>query len=229
MGLKESGLRGSLRSVSTGVPAIPDEQDLHAHYDFSQEDGSLPITDQTGNGRDIVNGGYSGVSADINGVQAGEFDGTSDGVYTDQFASNLSPPYTYAYVAELNDPPNNELSIPVNSQFESTDLAQFIHRTDSLNTVQMGYGDILRGGSEFDTLVTGIFSSSGSLRTMGVERDTGDTTGQSAEAVEIGSRGGGTDRNFDGKFGELLVYDGDKSSNIGEIEGYLADKWGITI
>ena len=51
MGLKEPGLRGSLRSVSTGVSAIPDS--VLAQFDATQDDQSLgsitSIPDQIGN------------------------------------------------------------------------------------------------------------------------------------------------------------------------------------
>src|SRR6056297_2933679 len=52
-------------------PDIPDS--AIAQFDFREEDGTIPITDQTGNGNDLDSGSYSGVTASINGNQAGEF------------------------------------------------------------------------------------------------------------------------------------------------------------
>ena len=39
MGLKESGLRGSLRNVSVGIDAIPDQENLQTQYDLVEETG----------------------------------------------------------------------------------------------------------------------------------------------------------------------------------------------
>jgi hypothetical protein len=44
---------------------------LIARYDFRKEDGTTPVTDQTGNGNDLTNGSYTGVEATLGGEQAG--------------------------------------------------------------------------------------------------------------------------------------------------------------
>ena len=51
MGLKDSGLRGSLRSVSTGVPAIPDSE-VYLHDDW----GDNRLTDREDSGTTTYNG-----------------------------------------------------------------------------------------------------------------------------------------------------------------------------
>jgi len=44
----------NVSGFSSLTPSIPDSEDLHARYDWAEEDGSLPVSDQTGNNNDCV-------------------------------------------------------------------------------------------------------------------------------------------------------------------------------
>lgn len=87
-GTYEFKINGQLLSIKlTDSSAIPDSEDLHARYDFSQYSGDSGFSDLIGNGYDLTNGSITSVSESINGVQAGEFDGADDGVWSDSFSS----------------------------------------------------------------------------------------------------------------------------------------------
>ena len=78
MGLKESGLRGSLRSVSTGVTDIPDsEADQKLAHRWVLDDVNGTVEDRAGSA-DGANNGVTSVSGDFAGGSAGDGDGTDD-------------------------------------------------------------------------------------------------------------------------------------------------------
>lgn len=102
MGLKTGGLRGSLRNVSTGVPAIPDSDLLHELHDARElglSDGSSVSTfpDESGNGFDLTAGTAptfkTGV---INSEPIVRFDGVDD--YLDNSFTQLSDPVVWGFV-----------------------------------------------------------------------------------------------------------------------------------
>lgn len=213
-------------------PATPDSEDLHAHYDFSKEDGSVPVPDETDNGYDLDQGAYTGVGVSINGVQAGEFDGTDDTVYLGASSFSDITPATFAMVFEPTSTPD--------------DTDQFVYLADNSDNFGLRkregaweWGDvqnnnIAEGGSvnTEPTLLVGTLSSSGVLRVNGSEVASGDTVG-SRSLTEYGFASRQpyqNDRNPPVNWGEILVYPDERSSSqISEIESYLSDKWGITI
>jgi hypothetical protein len=199
---------------------IPDSGDLQARYDFSQEDGSLPIADQTGNGYDLT-GSYSGVSADINGNQAGSFDGVDD--ETSATWTSVSEPNHIFAVFEYRglSPFANNIMISDPSGSEQ------IYET---NAWAMYNGSVVSGGTSDTSPHVGAWLFDGansSLRIDGTTLATGDPGSTPLEGLRLGSVGGNLYANV--KFGEILVYRSDRSGNYSEIESYLADKWGITI
>jgi hypothetical protein len=55
-------------------------------------------------------------------------------------------------------------------------------------------------------------------------------TGDPEHAFRVGGNLGGNGQYYDGAIGEILVYDvRHDDTTRGEVESYLADKWGITI
>lgn len=202
--------------------AIPDSGDLQAHYDFSEEDGSTPVTDQSGNGHDL-SGSYSGVSRDINGVQAGDFDGTDDNL-TVSFSAESQPNHIFI-VAQADSISGNE------SPFDAdTAVDQLIFATGSSNNWAINSGDTVEDGSA-DTsavIISGLYNgASSAIRVNGVE-STGNAGTASLDGISLGARGDGTNP-FDGTIGEVLVYPQDKSGIVSDVESYLSDKWGITL
>jgi len=210
---------------------IPDEQDLHAHYNFREYSGTSNFTDLTGNGFDLVNGSITGVTETINGVQAGEFDGVDDTVFTNTFA-NIPQPVTVFLVCRL----------------DARDTT--IHRVTQLSTNGMHFG--FDGRNDFDEwtvfiggegsrpqgssdktvkLLTVLYDDSNSIiRENGVLTGFGGFSGPDMDAVGLGSGNPAFDGQFwDGAIGEVLVYPSDKSAIFSEAESYLASEWGISI
>ena len=78
MGLKESGLRGSLRNVSVGIDAIPDsEADQKLVHRWLLSEDSDPFEDSESDA-DATNNGTTQVTGDYAGGAAREGDGTDD-------------------------------------------------------------------------------------------------------------------------------------------------------
>ena len=218
------------RSLVDGeeISAIPDSGMLHAHYDFSVEDGSLPVEDQTDNGYDLDQGEYSGVGDDINGVQAGVFDGTDD--YVQGSSDTLSEPNSIYFVTEAGSQsadnyPFDGASIGnVNSHNFRVQSGDNI---DMQNDIQGG--DITNSPS----IITGIFDSGDSiLRQDGQEVASGSISSEDIEDITIGGPGDVASRDdlyYDGKIGEFLIYEDDDRDRINDVESYLSAKWGISI
>ena len=233
MGLQTGGGRNirGLRNLSS-ISAIPDSEDLHAHYDFREYQSSQTsgFDDLSGNGHDLNNGSISGVTESINGNQAAELDGVDDSVWTDSFLA-VDNPYTIAYVADLDSDSATEFNVAVNTN--DSDATDIDHRSDPHNHIlaedDTDPDDNLIGGSETDNLVVHLRDADGNatLRVNGTEVDTG-SQGADMDLIGIGSRNPrDNDRFFPGAFGELLVYPMDKSDSFGEIESYLNGEWSL--
>ena len=205
---------------------IPDSEDLHSRYDFSEEDGSLPVTDLSENGHDLDNGDYTGVAEDINGVQAGEFDGVDDGVWTS--VSTVSEPITVAFVADINSDDTFQRAVKLQDGPDG-DLRSSADPSGDWEIESEG--DDIQGGDVFDKLVIAHFDGGeGVLRVNGTEVANGDTP-ITMDGINIGSRQIEDESSgyFEGAIGEVLIYDSNKSDIFDDIESYLSDKWGISI
>ena len=100
MGLKEPGLRGSLRNVSVGIDAIPDSA-IH-QWAFDEGSGST-ATDSAGD-NDLSISGASWVSNGFEGGFALDFDGTDDNA-TGSFISQLTGDneFSFAFTVDLDN------------------------------------------------------------------------------------------------------------------------------
>jgi len=209
------------QTVFTAGPSIPDSADLHAHYDFSLEDGSAPVPDQTPNGFDLT-GSYSGIGRSINGVQAGEFSNDSLSV---SFTAE-SQPNTIAMVAKLDFVGELEF-------FDGGSSFNLIRAENDgpFFNLEAGSGAEGLDGASADTNVhvfVALFDGTNSLLRIDGSQFSGDAGSNSLDGVTLGSRNGGG-FNHDGLIGECLVYTQDKSSIFSDIENYLGSKWGITV
>jgi len=204
-------------------PEIPDSEDLQARYDFSEEDGSTPVTDQTGNGHDLT-GSYSGVGASINGVQAGKFDGTDDSLSTTWGA--ISEPYHIFVVARV-DSLGRQYLLDGGSEYDHS-----IYPWDpgsEWRIYQGGNSDVADGGTFYNTnphLLNALFGpGTDYLRIDETDVNNGDTGSSDSTGLTLGMQGGGG-FHIDATVGEVLVYSTDKSSIETEVESYLTAKWG---
>jgi len=225
MGLTSGGARpGGLRTVSTF--GLPGAADIVARYDFTREDGSLPIEDRSGNSNSLPNGAFTGVSASINGKQAGDFDGSNDGV-NGSFGT-------------VQGQPNHVFMV---FQLRTTDNFRGIFDADA-NRHKIGTGssvfDVFAGSQLTDGssdtsphVINVLFDGSNSkIRLDGTQKASGGLGAQDLDGVTLGQQAAnaGVGANYaDVKIGEVVVYQTDKTGQESEIEQFLADKWGITL
>lgn len=212
---------------TTVFGGIPDSGDLHARYDFSEEDGSLPIADQTGNGHDLDSGSYSGVSGSINGVQAGVFDGAGDVVYETE--STIGQPFHVFAAFEFQTASGSSGTVFMYDS-AALDNVGFGVRTNSAEYRIASGGSTLNGGAA-DTnphVASGLHDSTTVLRVDGSQNVSGSTGSSGLDGLALGELWSG-DKHAHVHIGEVLVYPMDKTSKQSDIEQYLADKWGVTI
>ena len=231
MGLKESGLRRSLRNVSVGIDAIPDSEDLHARYDFRVEDGSLPVTDQTGNGNDLDSGSYSGVGVDINGKQAGLFDDDNDDAIFGDFSALSQPNHIFASFELVSDP--NDNSFIYDSQGGAFDQAFGPGRDNGAYGAVAGSAIVTEQlGDSGDIVVSSVlFNGENSSIDLndGTATASGDAGSETLDGFRIGSASRGDTVDYTNvKVGEVLVYSDDKSDSEQEIIDHLTQEWGPT-
>ena len=239
MGLKESGLRGSLRSVSTGV-GIPDSEDLHAHYDaasFDLNDGETITAwpDETGQQGDVTGQAtYVSDSAEYNGP-AVSFDGTDDGLTTldNEVGSgtqweSLPDPFHIFLVSVSFDSSSSDsrfVEFPGSSSyiFRQPD-GDGAFEVNSNNNITASFFD---NNAHIHTYVGG---SDAKYRIDGSEEGTS-STNRSLDGLSMGGSEGGADGNrTEGEIAELLIYDRELDTDTeSQVEDYLSDKWGIPI
>lgn len=243
---------------SLEASVIPDSGNLHARYDFSQEDGSLPVTDQTGNGFDLTQGSYSGVGATINGVQAGEFDNVDD-VLTAATASDWTFLHDGSqfsvYIVISNDAVGDEYeSILGTSDISGSQVGYSVARDNrsgvgSSDRYNAGFqngagnpqlliqedGELPSGNSILATRhETGASPEHEARRNGTVAGSASDgtayATGDPEHPLRLGGNLGGNGLYFGGEIGEVLIYETHHDDTTrNEVESFLSDKWGIAI
>ena len=208
--------------------AILDEQDLHARYDFSEYSGTDNFADLSGNNNDLINGSISGITENINGIDAGEFDGDGDSLWTDSFTDIL--PATISVVMKVTGSALDNHGII--ATFDS-DFAHIEWQGDPDDNWRISRGDALNGGDNIDIrLLTAVVTASGDsiLREDGDQTASGDSGSREWNINIVGAAGAGVEeRPFEGAIGEMLIYDSDKRNSLSDIEAYLIDKWDLSI
>ena len=209
----------SARSLS----AIPVLGLLH-QYDWS--DGSTTtstVPDLAGD--DDLTGGFTDLNATINGVQAGNFDGTADSV-SGAFSSSVAQPVEIYSVTETSN--NGDAQIITTGTNNNNITAKRFDTTDF--GYQLNAGDNINGGSaasnDPELLTTRFDGGSSLLRVNGSEELSGPAGTNGMDGLVV-SR---DDLPVDGAVAEVLVYDPTVSDySRSDVEQYLADKWGITL
>lgn len=203
---------------------LPESGLLH-HYDFSQASGSGTVEDLEGDAD--LTGSYAGITEEINGVDAGYFNGSQN---LQAPFSDISQPYSVYVVFTLlsgeDDGSNNHIVASENSKQD------WGLRKDGQDDWRMEAGGSLKagGGDTDDHLWRGYYDGSDSTFTFeGNEVASGDAGGNSMDGLTVGSAG--DDSNYSEiRVGEIAIYDPDDSGYTEEdIENYLADKWGFDL
>jgi len=211
-----------LRSASS-LSAIPVPGLLH-QYDWS--DGSTTtstVPDLAGD--DDLTGGFTDLNATINGVQAGNFDGTADSV-SGAFSSSVAQPVEIYSVTETSN--NGDTQIITTGTNNNNITAKRFGTTDFV--YQLNAGNNINGGSaasnDPELLTTRFDGGSSLLRVNGSEELSGPAGTNGMDGLVV-SR---DDLPVDGAVAEVLVYDPTVSDySRSDVEQYLADKWGITL
>ena len=232
MGLKESGLRGSLRNVSVGIDAIPDSAVLR--YDPSQL--SLTDGDNVATRTDQI----SAINADgsatfksniYNGENAVRYDGSSDThtVPASEF-STISQPYT-VILAIPEAAQRSERETIVGRESSSDNSASVRWDGGNSNSWQLNGGSVMTAGStQAPLILSAIFDGANSAIRENQTETTGDAGTESIESLSIGSLDGSL-RYADFDSGEVIYYNGDlrETNDISNEEQRLAEKYDIPL
>ena len=216
-------LNATQRAVLSSGIAIPVLGLLH-QYDWS--DGSTTtstVPDLAGD--DDLTGGFTDLNATINGVQAGNFDGTADSV-SGAFSSSVAQPVEIYSVTETSN--NGDTQIITTGTNNNNITAKRFGTTDFV--YQLNAGNNIKGGSaasnDPELLTTRFDGGSSLLRVNGSEELSGPAGTNGMDGLVV-SR---DDLPVDGAVAEVLVYDPTVSDySRSDVEQYLADKWGITL
>jgi len=212
-------------TVFSATPPVPFQNDLIVRYDFSQENGNTPVSDLSGNGLDLINGSYSGVSRSINGVQAGEFDGSNDRLDTGSFTIR-SQPWTFAMVFDMDLSTTRDQAL-----FTYVDPPDFaVFEWD--NPFRWNGGGAVDGSTNQSVqLIAGTANTTNTnIREEGTQTGTGSIGNRGVDFIALGVQARNNIDYYDGLIGEFLIYDGALStSQFQQVETYLSNKWSIVI
>ena len=229
MGLKEGGLRGSLRNVSAGVSAIPDS--VVVRYDASE----LELSDG-----DVVDSwpdssdnqfGLTGTSEpiyredQINGLPTVHFDGSDNRLEEDSFSQQQ--PCAVSAVVRTNDTGNSQYISDSNGNRQ---IAAIVDGGDTQSGPGAFAGSWLDGGSDPGTnyrVISWIFDEGSSeVRIDGGTDISGNAGGDPADdGIVIGGGSGNATSYLDGEIAEYLRVD--DITDVPDAEDYLSSKWGV--
>ena len=227
MGLKESGLRGSLRNVSVGIDAIPDS--AVAHYDASrdtQTTGSISsIDDQVGDFD--LSGSAELLSSQIASRQTYRFDGTEEMSQDSTMAT--TEPFAWVGVFQIQEDPDSNDGVYVDG---GSNIEFYTQYSDGDFIVGRGGGNERVGGTPTQNVeIVSLIADNNDEVTMRVngsevgsasERE-GDLTG-----LMIAQRRDGS-RNAEIDFGELVILEDYNDGDVESEENRIADKWDVSI
>ena len=231
MGLKESGLRGSLRNVSVGIDAIPDSG-LDHEYDlreesFSDQDTLSSLTDRTGSNNLSASGDPTAEIDGINGNQSVLLDGVDDEFSGGVHNLGSEDEYTVAFVFEMESFDTEA------SEYLVDNGGSYAFNQDDSNewqAVHLGIAAISGGSSDTDPHIAVIAYDGDNwiLEIDGVEvaSDSGVNIDSPSGDLIWGARSSGDNANV--RLGHMLhysqFYDG---SGRSDIYNGLSSDWGF--
>ena len=216
MGLKEPGLRGSLRNVSVGIDAIPDSvgNRFNAPEQLQTQGETVdPWDDLVGSANLTAIGSPTLNEGAVNNVDAIDLDGTDDAYrYDVNLSTDISAPCTIMWAVTIESLPDDDIvTLYRNSGDDTQTISQIIIRTDNdefaLNTREQtggSGGDLSPSTGDFIfTLACG--TDDAILRVNGTD----DATAASADGMTVlESDGTGsfyTDHTRDDRFMDALA------------------------
>ena len=141
MGLKESGLRGSLRNVSVGIDAIPDSEDLHYGWLMDEGTGST-FTDYAQDEEASLSGG-TWIDGDWPGNWAIEFDGAGDYATIENIPIDTDEPLTLEISFRAYDLTRDEHQTIINRGGSFTTNTVYDFRIFPEGPIQVSAGESL--------------------------------------------------------------------------------------
>ena len=225
MGLKESGLRGSLRSVSTGVSAIPD--DALAQFvanDDPQSSGSIStIPDQLADFD--LDGNAEIVTDELNGNDVYRL--TRSDFVQNTSLSDKNQPNAYFMVVKVETSDSNDVIVDGAGSTDANTHQLFKNDDPDEYSLQ---GDIQGGSVSNWDIITAIFDTDNSvLRKNGTEVASGAIADEILSGITVGaSRDGENGSTMD--FAEFIPTSSRPSSQtIGQQEQRLSDQYGLPL
>ena len=248
MGLKESGLRGSLRNVSVGIDAIPDSVVEHAvaWFDATQHDTLLSSGSIVGDGGTIdewqdardesdnhVTGGAPTRQDDVqNGNTVVRGDGTDDFLSrgSGDFPTMSQPWTVIAVVTSVNN--LSEEPRPISRADDGDANVQLRINQGDDEGWGVFAGDALDSNDDTVPAIVTIIGdgSSSSVRVNGSEVASGNAGTNNWESLGVFGRDGGSNL-LDGDIGEVIPFNVDLAAEnaLSDEEQRLSDKWGIPL
>ena len=225
MGLKESGLRGSLRSVSAGV-GIPDSEDAQIWVvsdDLELLDGETVSTwdDRSDNGFDLT-GSSTFIEDDLNGFPAVETE-SGDSDELDVSFDTITEPWTFFFVCRVMDTGLSDDSTLYTSEDEDFNPNLTVETDDGLRL-----RDTETGGdhnAEYNIWMVQIDSDKDVTIRQNGETVLNDSTDEVEgwDGFRIWMR-----RNTDLRSIELILYPSERD-DIDSHESYLSDKYDVAL
>lgn len=214
---------------------VPDPENLLLRFDFSQEDGTTPVYDRSGNGLDLTGRSYSGVEVTINGIQAGEFDGVSDRVFEDSFGGSLDLSASFSLFVVMDGPEQDGISIQISDTLTGGGDALFdSNHAGGPQTVETT-NDIAGGNLNETPSVFCLVAEEQDGHAF-IRQDTQEVAAGDARILgdgnmdNFGIGGRMTDEQFaQFNYGEILLYTDDDSQRNIYVEKYLIQIWNFGV
>jgi len=204
------------QTVFTAGPVVPQTGLLH-NWDWSAASTTTSLVEDQEGTADLT-GSYDGFGT-INGIQAGDYQGSfSETSGIQSFNSNR----LIATVFQAD--PN-----AANTQFIWSDDANSVFHYESGGNYRFQQPSLIQsGGANSDPHISLVLiDSTDVIRLDGTQIASGNAGSDTMSELNVGTGGSGGSPLL-GQIGEILMYDL-SVANIGLIESYLSDKWGITI
>lgn len=209
---------------------IPDSQDLFGRWDASDKT-DLSSSFPAEAGPELSSTGSPSVLTDQkNGLNVASYDGSDDGHFSTFSSAQSQPNHIFIVYRHPTTPGGSEyLMGGTNSNADheagsTTSSSSFEMSTEASETIE---------GHNLDTnwhIVSMLFHGSNSvIRTDASQTGSGSLSINDDSGISLGWLEWNNGNYVEAHIGEVLYYDTDKSASVGEIESYLADKWGIEI
>jgi hypothetical protein len=214
---------------------VPDPENRLLRYDFSQEDGTTPVYDRSGNGLNLTGGFYSGVGVIINGIQAGGFDGVGDRVFEDLFGGSLDLPAPFSLFVVMDGPEQDGISIQISDTSTGGGDALFdSNHAGSPQTVDTT--NDIAGGDLNETPSVFCLVAEEPNGHVFIRQDTQEVAAGNARILEEGNMddfgigGRMTDEQFaQFNYGKIPLYAGNGSQRNMSVENYLIHRWNLGV